>query len=129
MVGVPNACGRFRDSGKPVTGLSRLDLSSLVAPWPRVVRDTESQRLYIARILTAPFTSDGHRLARVIGSLILAGGLLREPALLDALKRTDSRRIAPVSVHQQTKIIDFMSAMLLHLSLIQRSHSHFGLIK
>jgi hypothetical protein len=33
MDGVPNACGRFRDSGKPVTGLSRPDLSTrLVVP-------------------------------------------------------------------------------------------------
>jgi hypothetical protein len=27
MDGVPNACDRFRDSGKPVTGFSRPDLS------------------------------------------------------------------------------------------------------
>jgi hypothetical protein len=33
MDGAPNACGRFRDSGKPVTGLSRPDLSTrLIAP-------------------------------------------------------------------------------------------------
>jgi len=83
MDGVPNAQGRFRDSGKPVTGLSRLHLSRLhlstrlVAPRLGVIRDTESRRLYVARILPAPLARDRHRLARIISGLILAGGRLR----------------------------------------------------
>ena len=78
MDGVPNAQGRFRDSGKPVTGLSRLHLSTrLVAPRLGVIRDTESRRLYVARILPAPLARDRHRLARIISGLILAGGRLR----------------------------------------------------
>jgi hypothetical protein len=78
MDGVPNAYGRFRDSGKPVTGFSTLHLSTrLIAPCFSVIRDTESRRLHVARILPAPLTSDGHRLARIISRLILAGGCLR----------------------------------------------------
>jgi hypothetical protein len=104
MDGVPNARGLLRDSGKPVIGLSMLDLStSLIAPRPRVVRDAEGRRLHVARILAAPLTGDGHGFARVIGSLVLAGRLLCEPALLYALKRTDGRCVAAVSVHQQYK--------------------------
>jgi len=93
MDGVPNAQGRFRDSGKPVTGRSRLRLSRLrlsrlhlsrlhlstrlIAPRLGVIRDTESRRLYVARILPAPLARDRHRLARIISGLILAGGRLR----------------------------------------------------
>jgi hypothetical protein len=102
MDGDPNACGRLRVSGKRVAGLSAIDLSMrLIAPCPRVALDAESRRLHIACILAAPLARDGHRLARVISSLILSRGRLRQAALLDALKCTDRRRIAAVSVHQQ----------------------------
>jgi hypothetical protein len=43
MDGVPYACGRFRASGKPVTGLSKFDLYTCsIAPGSAAVRDTES---------------------------------------------------------------------------------------
>ena len=42
MDGDPKAWGRFRASGKPVTGLSRADLSTrLIVPCPSAAIDTE----------------------------------------------------------------------------------------
>jgi hypothetical protein len=42
MDGDPNACGRFRASGNPVTGFSTLDLCTrLIVPRSAVALDTE----------------------------------------------------------------------------------------
>src|ERR1700689_4446624 len=102
MDGDPNACGRFRASGNPVTGFSTLNLCMRsIVPCSGIALDAEGRRLHIAGVLAAPLTRDRYGFARIISSLILAGGRLRQPALLDALERTDRGRIAAVSVHQQ----------------------------